>query len=402
MIGNTYASPLFSYTPADWTDDIGLAFTHGIDGFALNVGSNPWQPKQVAAAFAAAKDTPFKLFLSFDMTSLPGSSSSDATILREYINTYYNNPNQLRWNDEPVVSTFGGEHCTFGQDSVNAGWYTAIKEGIPPVHFIPSFFDISVLDALVVDGTFNWNSSWPMGNHDIEFEGDRLHIAASKYKTYMAAVSPWFFTHYGPDSWNKNWIYRADNWLYNRRWEMLVQNRDQIHIVQILSWNDYGESHYVGPIRKDQPNSHAWVNGFDHHGWLKMTEYYARGFKTGSYPIIEKDQLYLWARPHAAAAHVTASAVPKPNNTAWTQDFLWAVVFAIAPAHVTLISGTISQRFEVPAGVTKLKLACSFGAQSAILARNHKTVLQLQPEGFHFTTHPEFYNFNAFVASASS
>jgi glucan endo-1,3-alpha-glucosidase len=27
---------------------------------------------------------------------------------------------------------------------------------------------------------------------------------ASRPRAYMAAVSPWFFTHYGPDSFNKN------------------------------------------------------------------------------------------------------------------------------------------------------------------------------------------------------
>jgi len=29
---------------------------------------------------------------------------------------------------------------------------------------------------------------------------------------------------------------------------------------------DYGESHYIGPIEGAQPNSQAWVNGFDHQG----------------------------------------------------------------------------------------------------------------------------------------
>ena len=54
-------------------------------------------------------------------------------------------------------------------------------------------------------------------------------------------------------------------------------------IVQIISWNgpwpnewrasnidpyspDYGESHYIGPIAGAQPNSQAWVDGFDHQG----------------------------------------------------------------------------------------------------------------------------------------
>lgn len=53
----------------------------------------------------------------------------------------------------------------------------------------------------------------------------------------MSSVSPWFYTHYGPDSFNKNWIFRADDWLYNTRWEQLVGARDKVDIVQIISWN---------------------------------------------------------------------------------------------------------------------------------------------------------------------
>jgi hypothetical protein len=30
--------------------------------------------------------------------------------------------------------------------------------------------------------------------------------------------------------------------------------------------DDYGESHYIGPIEGAQPMSDAWVNGFDHQG----------------------------------------------------------------------------------------------------------------------------------------
>ena len=45
MVGNT-----FPYTLQDWIDDITLAHASGIDGFALNMGSDPWQPNQVANA----------------------------------------------------------------------------------------------------------------------------------------------------------------------------------------------------------------------------------------------------------------------------------------------------------------------------------------------------------------
>lgn len=47
---------------------------------------------------------------------------------------------------------------------------------------------------------------------------------------------------------------------------MLVTNRESVDITQIVTWNDYGESHYIGPIAGDQPHSEAWTNGFDHQG----------------------------------------------------------------------------------------------------------------------------------------
>ena len=102
-------------------------------------------------------------------------------------------------------------------------------------------------------------------------------------RTYMASASPWFFTHYGVQSYNKNvcpfcpghisptdnpsqFLYLSDQHLYSNRWENLIASRDSFDIVQLLTWNDYGESHYIGPIHGAQPNSQAWVDGFDHTG----------------------------------------------------------------------------------------------------------------------------------------
>ena len=45
MVGNSYP-----YTQQDWLSDILLAHQSGIDGFALNVGTDSWQPQQVANA----------------------------------------------------------------------------------------------------------------------------------------------------------------------------------------------------------------------------------------------------------------------------------------------------------------------------------------------------------------
>ena len=96
----------------------------------------------------------------------------------------------------------------------------------------------------------------------------------------MAGASPWFFTHYGADTWNKvspasasfahdltlgqqNWLFKSDT-LWTDRWDQLLTLAPQF--VEIITWNDFGESHYVGPIEGIQPMSQAWVNGFDHTG----------------------------------------------------------------------------------------------------------------------------------------
>lgn len=46
MVGNTYP-----YTQDDWLSDITQANAAGIDAFALNIGSDSWQPTQVASAY---------------------------------------------------------------------------------------------------------------------------------------------------------------------------------------------------------------------------------------------------------------------------------------------------------------------------------------------------------------
>jgi glucan endo-1,3-alpha-glucosidase len=39
-----------------------------------------------------------------------------------------------------------------------------------------------------------WNAAWPMGDYDISFEPDNSYISNLGGRSYMASVSPWFFT----------------------------------------------------------------------------------------------------------------------------------------------------------------------------------------------------------------
>ena len=57
---------------------------------------------------------------------------------------------------------------------------------------------------------------------------------------------------------------------YNSRWETLIANRDSVDIVEIVTWNDYGESSYIGPIEGAQPAGTTWTSGFDHTGMFAI------------------------------------------------------------------------------------------------------------------------------------
>jgi glucan endo-1,3-alpha-glucosidase len=402
MVGNTY-----SYGTSDWQADISAAADQAIDGFALNIGIEGWQTEQAAAAYKVAEaQGSFKMFLSLDMTSLPCGSPADAQRLINIVRQHASSPAQAKYNGEVLVSTFAGSECTFGTGT-NGGWQTAFVDplvaGGLKIAFIPSVFmsPSEFPNHMWMDGEFNWNSAWPMGNHDIDTTTDRTFRAALGGRAYMTAVSPYFFTHFGANSWNKNWIYRSDNWLYCTRWEQIIAQRGVSTMTEILTWNDYGESSYIGPIRGSLPaTSDRWVNGFDHSALAPITKYYATAFKTGAYPAIEQDRLVVWARPHAARADAP-DPVGRPTGYDWTDDNLYAVVFATAPSVATLTSGGNSMSFSVPAGLSKIKMPLSPGAIGGSIERGGQHVASYDSGAqFSFTTTPAAYNYNYWVGSS--
>ncbi|KAF8334986.1 glycoside hydrolase family 71 protein [Cantharellus anzutake] len=451
MVGNA-----FPYTLDDWLNDIKLASANHIDAFVLNIGSDSWQPARVNDAYTAAQQsgTGFKMLISFDMTAMPCASSADADALRQYVTKYSNHPAQLMYNGKALFSTFSGNTCLFGTGSTSDGWSTVFNGA--NVAFVPSFFtDPSQFGSIggILDGMVNWNSGWPIDLKASDLPSNLAHATdvpstdlpqpidsmtsddqylvglglppttqdpAQNGKIYMPAVSPWFYTHYGANSYNKNWIYLSDDHLYAKRWENLVTKRDHIPIVQIISWNgsslslsypgsylqlhlDFGESHYIGPIEGAQPNSEAWVDGFDHQAWLTLTRYYAQAFKTGAYPTPLDDKVVIWARPHSKLA-TSSDPVGKPRDWELVSDSLWAWVLLKDPATVVLSTSPCNSRtFNMAAGLNKVSIPLAPGGPlSAEVTRNGQQVLSVQSQNYTYQeTNVPTYNFNAFVVESN-
>ncbi|KAJ7109754.1 glycoside hydrolase [Mycena crocata] len=441
MVGNT-----FPYTLQDWTDDINLATASGLDGFALNVGPDDFQTTQTNNAFQAAETLGpnFKLFFSLDMSVLPCATVEDGAALRARVKNFATHPNHLQLNGRAFVSTFAGEGCTFGQGSVPDGWrsqFSQHPELQGQIHFVPAFFmDPSTFPQFsgVMDGDFNFNSGWPLqltsdvargASPDLTPTGDDGANGLNKFigstdtdnqhidslttladgasrPTYMAAVSPWFFTHFGPDTFSKNFMFLADQHLYPRRWENLIAEREKIDLVEVVTWNDYGESHYIGPIKGAlPPTSDVWVNGFPHEAWLDLTKFYATQFKTGQALAVEKDQIFMWSRPHPTNAQAPDAQGP-PTTFELTQDQVWAVVLATAPGTVKLsTTDTDEKSFDLVPGVNKLAIPIAPGGTlRGVLTRDGQTVVELATPATEFTFDgaPATFNYNTFVASAKA
>ncbi|KAK0200013.1 glycoside hydrolase family 71 protein [Desarmillaria ectypa] len=392
-----------SYTADNWKKDIELAYNNGIDAFALNIGGDSWEQDQVANAFGACSDlkTPFKLFFSFDMSSISCSSAKDVETLHQYLTEYHGHGSYFLYDSKMLVSTFSGEHCLFGTKNLDLAWKLAVKHYFPEnIHFVPSFFvDPSQIPGLqAIDGMFGWDSGWTKDGNDTTFDSDRNYVSNLGGKTYMAACSPWFFTHYGRDTYNKNWIYPSDDWLFAARWEILINNREEVDLVQLLTWNDYGESHYLGPIEGSQSGSDAWTTRFDHQGWLKLGSWYASAFKDGHFSNFNYNGIYLWSRLYPAAANAPNDSVGKPDRWNLTKDVLWAVVFLEQPSTVSLVCGSSNLFWKLSSGTWKVSLPLSENCQVQVqVSRDGYNDTNLNPDGFIFNLNPSSYNFNALV-----
>lgn len=82
----------------------------------------------------------------FPYSVMPCGSRGDAGRIRKYITDYQTHPNQMKFNDRIVVSTFAGESCGFGASDLNQGWLETLRsEDMPPVLLLAPLNSLTTL-----------------------------------------------------------------------------------------------------------------------------------------------------------------------------------------------------------------------------------------------------------------
>lgn len=245
---------------------------------------------------AAEQHGSFSLFISFDYAASQPNSYFPEDDVINYINQFAGSSAQYKYNGKPFASTFEGPDYV--------GDWTNIKSATN-AFFVPDYTSKDPAVAAQysqVDGLFSWDA-WPTGATDTPTSDSAFRTATSNAgKIFMMAVSPWFYTNLQ----GKNWLWRGDN-LWHDRWQQVLQA--QPDLVEIVTWNDWGESHYIAP---NPPYTSAYPQGAAdynvpvvHNAWLNDLPYYISQYKNGGAAPAEGSytpHLTFWYRLSPASA----------------------------------------------------------------------------------------------------
>uniref|UniRef100_A0A0W0F0S4 Glycoside hydrolase family 71 protein n=1 Tax=Moniliophthora roreri TaxID=221103 RepID=A0A0W0F0S4_MONRR len=399
------------HSTADYTPDMQLAKSIGIDAFALNIGLDPYTDTQLDLAYAAASQNSFKVFISFDFNWFHTTPAQIPDIARK-IAKYANQPSQLRFMDKVFVSSFVGD----GLD-VDALRAQVRALGGGEIYFAPNFHP-GQGDFGAVDGALNW-MAWP-NNGDNRApspggrlvtvdDGDRQYRGALGSKGYIAPIAPWFSTHFGSEvPYSKNWVFPSDLLIYSR-WVDILSMQPAPSFVELITWNDYGESHYLGPLRSKHTDDGAskWVYEMPHTPWLNLSQPFITAYKSGSTTLtpshIPSEILVYWYRVHPKSINCDSTDhTGKPNGWDTMLDDVFVVAFLKSPGTVQINSGGTLYTADLAAGASAIQVPFKTGPQHFALVREGREV-----PGMSATSLREIgnvcpcgmYNFNAYVGS---
>ncbi|KAJ5734585.1 glycosyl hydrolase family 71-domain-containing protein [Penicillium manginii] len=388
----------------------------GIDAFALNIGIDPYTDTQLGYAYESAAKNGMKVFISFDFNWW---NTGQASAIGAKVKQYASQPGQLKVDGKVFVSSFSGDGVDVGSIQSAAG---------VDIFFAPNFHP-GQGKFESIQGALNWmawpndgNNKAPSPGHNVTVkQGDQSYLNSLAGKPYLAPASSWFSTHYGAEvSYSKNWIFPSDLLWYHRWCEILSLGP---RFVEIITWNDYGESHYVGPLSSPHTDDGAskWAMDMPHNGWLEMAKPFITAFKAGE-PTADKyvneEKLIYWYRPtpkslNCDSTDTTTTGNPnnssgnffrgRPNGWETMEDSIFVVTMLKSPAKLSVTSGNNSQDFEAMSGINAFSIPMGVGPQKFEASREAKVFLSgTSMKDIVDTCVCGIYNFNAYVGTIPS
>jgi glucan endo-1,3-alpha-glucosidase len=347
----------------------------GIDAFAMNwmppdcQSGLSWQESRIDDAYKAAEEVGFKITHSFDMswTECNNGGYWNTTYMADVLQKHASSKATYRWNSNMLVTTYGGDAVQQYGNLFFADLKLKMRLSGNAISFTPALTTYStkaqtdaegaayemIQDFPTTDGYFNWQA-WPMSNNinntctpDEAFQYQMKK--AGKTGPYIMAVSPWQFKDLDNGSGSDAWVAPGD-WLFVKRLEAIAQQDVKPDIIELLTWNDWCESHYLRDLPgnstsatdyADLSSMQAYVAGQNHSPWRIITKFYISWWKNGKQPEITEDQVVFWYRVHAKDAQCNQGSA-NIRNSDMLEDavFAWAAVTKDSTISMSLGSNT--------------------------------------------------------------
>ncbi|MDI1486564.1 MAG: hypothetical protein OHK93_005795 [Ramalina farinacea] len=366
-----------------YLNDIALAQNAGIDAFAVNYGGGQDNAVQMETwlqqFYTDAASKNFKLFMSYDTTCL-----TDPHVMANISNAYAHHPAQLWVDGKIFLSSFSTGPPPFN-------WQTDVINKIgAPVMFMPGTISTSapaIAAANVGSGVFTWlhpaSTVLQESQVDESFSDERINHQSQGYnKPWMAGLSPWFFKRLSP---SLNWLNAQDSGIWFDRWLSLLQL--QPDFIELVTWNDYGESSYLAPLRAFTQNKYVsqtmQYGGLDHSGFLTMTWHFINAFKAGALAPLDvapqDEDVFMVYRTQPALTNGGKDSMALPESVGNVKDDIYIISFLAEDATVTLMSGNNQHQIPCKAGVNKASIPFTWGNQTITMDRklgNGKTLMK--------------------------
>ena len=352
-------SPSPSWELDNYKTEIQRASAAGLDGFTVDVLSvnsqdYNWRRLNLLVTAADQQDPKFKMLLMPDASS---AAASDPAALAAGMAALASHPSVYHLPDGRLVIS------AFDPERQGADWWrnwiklmrTKYKINVA---FVPCFLDYRPNVAAFAPfsyGLSDWGYRNPAANQHL---GANMADAHARGKIWMQAVSAQDERPYAG-------VYdEADNTENLRTtWNAAIKGADW---VQIPTWNDYSEGTEISPS--------------PHIGYslLDLTSYYLTRFKTGAWPQINHDVVYLSHRgqPVDAASTESRPMTLRPGSSP-ARDDVEVLSFFTAKAKVTVDIGGQTQTYTAPAGVSSRLFSLRPGTNAVTVTRSGHVVVRL-------------------------
>lgn len=332
--------------------EVRTARNAGIDGFSVDIlalsGPN-WDRVNLLLKAAASADPGFRIVLMPDMTSL----HTDPRTLADALAGLAASPAAYRLGDgRLVVSPFKAE-------AHSPGWWSQLTTRLDRrcgirTALVPLFLNFTANAQRFAPISYGF-SEW--GNRSYTAQAGATADTALAHRLGKKWMQPVSVQDARP---NQGVYDEAGNTATLRAsWGHAID--DGADWVQLTTWNDYSESSQFAP---------SLHNGY---AYLDLSSYYLTRFKTGGWPRIVRDTVYLTSRVQFAAATPTSGRqrllMSPREGSAAPRDRVEVLTFLTAPATLDTVVGTSRDRRRVPAGVRPTLLPLHPGRSSATVRR---------------------------------